>query len=108
MNINDIFNERLHRAREGKGLTMEELASRLKMNKSTIQRYESGTITNVKLPVVEAIAKVLDVNPDWLLGKTNNASIVNDQSADIVERIKNLSEEKLDKLEGYLDGLEDQ
>lgn len=76
MNINYIFNERLRKARIGMGLTKEELALRLKMNKSTIQRYESGTITNVKLPVVEAIARVLEVNPNWLLGKTNDPSIV--------------------------------
>ena len=70
MNIKDVFAERLRIAREGKGLTMDELAQKLKMNKSTIQRYESGVIANVKLPVVEAIAKILDVSPDWLIGKS--------------------------------------
>lgn len=54
-------------------LTQEELGNRLNLNKSTIQRYESGAISKIKLPVLQAIAKQLNVDPDWLALKTDNA-----------------------------------
>lgn len=53
-------------------LTQEELGNRLNLNKSTIQRYESGAISKIKLPVLQAIAKQLNVDPDWLALKTDN------------------------------------
>ncbi len=53
-------------------LTQEELGNRLNLNKSTIQRYESGAISKIKLPVLQEIAKQLNVDPDWLALKTDN------------------------------------
>ena len=38
-------------------LTQDYLADKLDVNKSTIQRYESGTIDNTKKLVVEGLAK---------------------------------------------------
>ena len=39
------------------------------MDRSTIQRYEKGTISNLKLSIIESIAKALNVNPAWLIQK---------------------------------------
>ena len=41
------------------------------MNKSTIQRYETGQIKSIKIPCLHAIAKALNVNPDYLALKTD-------------------------------------
>lgn len=54
------------------GLTMDEVAQRIGVAKSTIQRYEKGQIQKIKLPVIESIASVLGVNPDWIIGNTDN------------------------------------
>ncbi len=61
--------KRIKFAREERALTQEQLGQKLGMNKSTIQRYENGIIKTIKLPVIEAMAKVLEVNPDWLICK---------------------------------------
>ena len=47
------------------------LGERVGLSKATIHRYESGDIKNIKMPVLEAMADVLKVNPLWLIGKTD-------------------------------------
>lgn len=54
------------------GLTMDDIAQKIGVAKSTIQRYEKGQIQKIKLPVIESIASALSVNPDWLIGNTND------------------------------------
>ena len=63
---------RIKEAREANDLTQEQLGNELGMNKSTIQRYETGQISKIKLPVLESIAKALNVNPDWLVLKSDD------------------------------------
>lgn len=62
---------RIKQRREALGMTQEELGAALHLNKSSIQRYESGQIKTIKLPIVYAIAEKLDVDPLWLAGKTD-------------------------------------
>lgn len=69
LNTADI-GKRIHAVRDEKQMTLQEIANDVGVARSTIQRYESGNIENIKLPVVEAIARSLQVNTGWLLGKT--------------------------------------
>jgi len=62
---------RMRAARKDKDMTLREIADTLGVAVSTIQRYESGAFDNVKLPMIEAIAKCLDVNPAWLVYKSD-------------------------------------
>lgn len=63
--------ERMKRRRMELNVSAAALAERLSLSKATIHRYESGDIKNIKLPVVETIAKELRVTPMWLLGKSD-------------------------------------
>ena len=65
---------RIKQAREDRDITFEMLASEIGLHKSTLSRYERGEINSPKLPVIEAIAKCLHVNPDWLIGKSPDKS----------------------------------
>lgn len=62
---------RIKATREELGYTQKDLAEELGFNKSTIQRYESGGIKKIKIPVIQAIAATLNVNPEWLLYKSD-------------------------------------
>lgn len=72
MNDNIEIGRRIKSAREEKGMTQEELGKILGLNKSSIQRYETGKIQKIKLPILENIAFILDVNPSWLALKTDD------------------------------------
>ncbi len=72
---NSIFGKKLKQAREAKKMTMDEVVAVCKrqfpecgLNKGTLSKYENGKqepmISNVKY-----LAEVLDVSPDYLLGK---------------------------------------
>lgn len=74
---NISIGKRIEHARELRSLTMDELASRIGVAKSTIQRYEKGKITTIKLPVIDSIARELKVNPSWIIGKTDAMDVVN-------------------------------
>lgn len=59
---------RIESRRKELGLTLDDIASTIGVARSTIQRYERGKIDKLKLPVLEAISRVLHVNAGWLLG----------------------------------------
>lgn len=63
--------KRIKLRREELNLTQEDLGNVLFLNKSTIQRYENGKVERIKIPVLHAMAKALNVDPKWLALKTN-------------------------------------
>ncbi|KAF5066233.1 LexA family transcriptional regulator [Oscillibacter valericigenes] len=66
-----LTGSRIKQVREERGLTLDDIARSVGVARSTVQRYEAGTIKRPKLPVIDAIAKFLNVNPSWLLNKEN-------------------------------------
>lgn len=85
---NKLIGNRIESRRKSLGLTMEYVASEIGVAKSTVQRYEKGSIKKIKLPVLEAIARVLDVNPAWLCGKSDSISPVSTSSDDLNEYLE--------------------
>ena len=67
--------KRIEMRRTQLNLTLDDIASEIGVAKSTVQRYEKGSIEKIKLPVIEAIARVLDVSPAWLCGKSNSMTV---------------------------------
>ena len=68
---NKVVGERIEFRRKQLGLTLDDIAREIGFAKSTVQRYERGTIETIKLPVIEAIANMMAVNPAWICGKTD-------------------------------------
>lgn len=69
-----LLGDRIKEARTARDCTLDELASAVGLNKSTISRYERGEIENPKIPVIQAIATALHTNPAWLVGKSEDRS----------------------------------
>lgn len=61
---------RIKTRRQKLNLTQGDIANDIGVAVSTIQRYEAGTIEKLKIPVIEAIARSLQVSPEWLIGKS--------------------------------------
>ena len=59
---------RIREARQAMHLTQEELAKEVGTTKQNIYKYESGIITNIPLDKLEAIARLLRMDPAVLCG----------------------------------------
>lgn len=66
---------RLKQARERCNISLEEAGNKVGVNKSTIMRWENGKTEKFKIPTLEILAKLYDVNPAWLMG--HNVSMQN-------------------------------
>ena len=67
-----LIADRIKYARSLRNLTLDDIAEDIGVAKSTVQRYEKGLIASPKLPVLQSIAKSLNVNPMWLSGKSDS------------------------------------
>ena len=68
--------KRLKELRTEKQLSLQELADRTGLTKSTLQRYETGNIGNIPLSKIDILAKGLDVNPHVILGWEENEPLI--------------------------------
>ena len=82
---NSEIGNRIKYARDLRNATLEDIAKKVGVTKSTIQRYEAGKITTIKLPVVEAIAVALNVNPAWVVGKSDIIELPAQKTLKIIE-----------------------
>lgn len=63
-----FMRDRAKKRRIDMGLTLEEVAQELNVERPTIQRYESGKIKSVSTTTVEKLAKALRCSPAYLMG----------------------------------------
>jgi len=69
--MNNIeIGKRIKQTREERNMSLQDVAEITGVARSTVQRYEAGRIDKLKLPVIESIARALQVRPDWIIGKT--------------------------------------
>lgn len=54
--------------REQKGMTLEELGNKVGVGKSTVRKWETGLIANMRRDKISKIAKALEVEPSYLMG----------------------------------------
>lgn len=59
---------RIKQRREQIGLSMQDIADKLDVNRSSVMRWENGETNKIKLPIVEKLAQILQTSPDYLMG----------------------------------------
>lgn len=70
---------RIRQRRKELKWTLDEVADRVGVHKSTIHRYELGRIRDIKVPVVESIARALGVNYQWIIGESEDKESIGNQ-----------------------------
>lgn len=60
--------ERIKQLRINKGMTQEELGSKIGVRKQAIYKYEQGLVVNLKRDVIGKLSKALEVSPSYLMG----------------------------------------
>lgn len=89
---NKEIGSRIKYARDLRNVTLDDIAKKVGVTKSTIQRYETGKITTIKLPVVESIAIALNVNPSWVVGKSDNMELPSQKIPRIMQYYNQLND----------------
>lgn len=57
--------------RQKSGLTLQELADKINISKSTLHKYESGKITNIPSDKITNMANIFNISPAELMGWTD-------------------------------------
>lgn len=78
-----LIGTRIKECRKELGMTLDDVAQRVGVAKSTIQRYEAGVITTPKLPVLVAIANAFRVNEAWIKGISEKKEIIEPEQQDV-------------------------
>lgn len=60
--------ERIRKKREENGLSLQDIAEKLAVNRSSVMRWENGETSRIKLPVIEKLAQILKTTPQYLMG----------------------------------------
>ncbi|MBE7048965.1 MAG: helix-turn-helix domain-containing protein [Ruminococcaceae bacterium] len=63
--------QRIKKRREQIGLSLQDVADKLDVNRSSVMRWENGETLKIKLPIVEKLAQILQTSPDYLMGYKN-------------------------------------
>lgn len=68
-----MIGDRIQRARQQLGLTLEDVSKRIGLSRQTLSRYETGVIQNIPSDTVEKLAAILETSPGYLMGWTEEA-----------------------------------
>lgn len=60
--------ERIKLLRKAKNLSQDELAGLLNISKQAVGKYEKNIVTNIPSDKIEALARILDSTPEFILG----------------------------------------
>lgn len=60
--------KRIKMLRTKRGLSIDDLATKLGKNRTTVYRYENGDIENLPLSILNPLADALDTTPAHLMG----------------------------------------
>lgn len=69
------MSERIHNKRNEMGWTMEELAEKLGVNKSSVSKWENSQVDNIKRTYIAKMAELFHVKPSWLMGYDSESDI---------------------------------
>ena len=92
--------DRLKELRLKHAYTLEYVSTQLNFSKQTLQRYESGVITNIPSDKIESLAKIYQTTPSYIMGWESKNK---DESITIAAHAtKDLTEEEQEKVLDYV------
>lgn len=67
-----LTGDRIRELRQRHGMTLDDVAKKLGVNRQAVHKYESGLVTNIPLDKVEKMAEMFGVSPGYISGWTNS------------------------------------
>ena len=84
---NENMAQKIKQLRKAKGMTLEDVANVVGVGKSTVRKWETGMIANMKRDKIASLAKALNTTPAYLMGWEEEQK-KNDIQADIILRMR--------------------
>lgn len=72
--------EKIKHLRTRQGMTLEELGEKVGVGKSTVRKWETGAIANMRHNKIASLADALNVSPSYLMGWEDEINIDTDMS----------------------------
>ena len=103
---------KIKQLRESLDMTQEDLGKLLGVKKAAINKYETGTVVNLKRSTIENLCNIFNVTPQYLLSDSDlsqpsSSMQLTEQEEILVENFHRLSDSQKVRLLAYLDGLLD-
>lgn len=70
-----LTGDRIHERREKLGYSVDQLCKMIGKDRATLFRYENGSIKEIPISILPAIAEVLHTSPVYLCGWTDNPDL---------------------------------
>lgn len=110
--MEDII-DRIKNRRNELMMSYQDLADKTGLSKSTLQRYETGSIKNMPIDKLGILAKALNANPVWLMGydvpkeipNYINSTSLSQEETTLLENYNKLNSKGKEKLIDYSDDL---
>lgn len=90
--------QKIKSMRESRGMTLEELGDKVGVGKSTVRKWETGAIANMRRDKIAKIADALGCSASYLMGWDDNLEKANTDiiadiysDSDLLESIEKLS-----------------
>jgi transcriptional regulator with XRE-family HTH domain len=85
--------QRIRKAREAKGLSVREAATRIGMGKSSLSEIENGESKFPSAEVIFKMAEVLGVTARWIIeGEDGDLSVSTKEESQLLEQFRGLNE----------------
>lgn len=98
---------RITKKRQERRLSVPELAQQLGVAKTTVYRWESGYIEKISVDRLIQIAKILETNPAYLMGWSDEDDSDEESSKECFRVNRELSSEERKLIERYIETLLD-
>lgn len=97
--MNDLdMASKIKELRLARGLTLEQVGNAVGVGKSTVRKWETGIIANMRRDKIAKLADVLCVSPGYLMGWTDepNPDSISESKRQLIELIPSLSEQEVE------------
>ena len=109
------LSKNIARCRKQIGMTQEDLGKLLGVKKAAINKYETGTVVNLKRSTIENLCNIFSVTPQFLLSDADlshpspsvDMIYLTDEEKWLIETFRSSNKSQQARLLAYLDGLLD-
>lgn len=93
MDMGEIIRNRRHEL----GLTLEQVGDKVGVGKSTVRKWETGHIKNIRIDNIMALSKTLDISPIDIVGDDTKLLFVSKDEIQLLKYFRLLPDEDCKK-----------